>query len=494
MIHFDKLSILDTHIAFLQKRTEKDAKSSTKNFNVASVYGKNSHTVKKQNTLFLVGGCIRDLLLGTENSPIDVDFTMAGKPTDIYKNIDTTGLSHFITEKFGTITLIRKKSVKSVKSKAHKVKGLDRPEDLTTGGPDGLVKYELTPLRTEGNYEDFRHPGEITRSNDILLDAMRRDFTVNCIYYYSTKHAPLKISKSATVIKNDDELVSKLNKYGFLYIANENLFILQSPNIIEKLFADGIFQKDELSFLTNQLTENHIISTKRGTGNVTRGTLKFIIDPSQGMQDIIKRKLRAVGDPDKRFTEDALRMIRALRFVSVINEKLKYGKMETLKHDKKKSEPVVLFDFVKETWNSIKKNSALLDHVAKERIKDELSKSFIAGNPFGFISLLDEAKLLPILFPALMETKNVEQPVRYHPFDGYAHTMLTLFELQKLNKDYLVRFAMLYHDVGKVDQFDAYEEGLSREEIKAILAGPTNHRRSSAEYVKKDFAKLGFSN
>jgi tRNA nucleotidyltransferase (CCA-adding enzyme) len=123
-----------------------------------------------------------------------------------------------------------------------------------------------------------------------------------------------------------------------------------------------------------------------------------------------------------------------------------------------------------------------------------LSKAFIEGNPFGFVSLLDEAKLLPILFPALMETKNVEQPVRYHPFDVYAHTLLTLFELQKINKDYLVRFAMLYHDVGKVDQFDAYEEGLSREEIKAILAGPTNHRRSSAEYVKRDFAKLGFSN
>jgi len=51
--------------------------------------------------------------------------------------------------------------------------------------------------------------------------------------------------------------------------------------------------------------------------------LKFVIDPSQGVQDIIKRKIRAVGDPDKRFTEDALRMIRALRFVSVINEKLK---------------------------------------------------------------------------------------------------------------------------------------------------------------------------
>lgn len=459
MLHFDKLSVLDTHIAFLQKK------------------------IKKQNTLFLVGGCIRDLLLWTNNSPVDVDFTMAGKPTDIYKRIDKVWLSHFMTEKFWTITLIKK-----AKKDKHE------------------VKYELTPLRTEWAYEDFRHPGEITRSNDILLDAMRRDFTVNCIYYYSTKYAPLKISKSATAIKGDEELASKLNKYWFLYIANENLFILQSHEIIKKLFANWIFQKDELSFLTNQLTENHIIKVETlKRGNVEKWMLRFLIDPSEWIQDIIKRKLRAVGDPDKRFTEDALRMIRALRFVSVMNEKLKNG-LNGIKGNKgaktvskplkpfRPLEPLLLFDFVKETWNSIKKNSALLNHVAKERIKDELTKAFVEGNPFGFISLLDEAKLLPILFPALAETKNVEQPVRYHPFDVYAHTMLTLFELQKINKDYLVRFAMLYHDVGKVDQFDAYQEWLSKEEIQEILAWPRNHRRSSAEYVKTDFAKLGFSN
>lgn len=465
MLHFDKLSILDTHIAFLQKK------------------------IKKQNTLFLVGGCIRDLLLWTDNSPIDVDFTMAGKPNDIYTRIDKVGLSHFMTEKFGTITLIKKASK-------------DKCE----------IKYELTPLRTEWAYEDFRHPGEITRSNDILLDAMRRDFTVNCIYYYSTKHAPLKIAKSATAIKWDDELVSKLHKYWFLYIANENLFILQSPKVIEKLFTEGIFQQDELSFLVNQLTENHIVSTKRWVLKSWKvETLKFIIDPSQWIQDILKRKLRAVGDPDKRFTEDALRMIRGLRFVSVINEKLKNNDHQSVsarvtkqsirlprsaRNDTmsgRKNEPVILFDFVKETWNSIKKNSALLDHVAKERIKEELCKSFVDGNPFGFVSLLDEAKLLPILFPALAKTKYVEQPIRFHPFDVYVHTLLTLFELQKINKDYLVRFAMLYHDVGKVDQFDAYEDGLSKEEIREILAWPRNHRRWSAEYVKTDFAALGFS-
>ena len=120
-------------------------------------------------------------------------------------------------------------------------------------------------------------------------------------------------------------------------------------------------------------------------------------------------------------------------------------------------------------------------------------KAFTVGNPFGFVALLDEAKLLEHLFPALYRTKCIDQPIRYHPFDVYTHTLLCLFELQKINKNPLVRLAMLYHDVGKVDQFGAYADGLSKEEIREILAGPLNHRRSSPEYAKKDFKALGFS-
>ena len=107
------------------------------------------------------------------------------------------------------------------------------------------------------------------------------------------------------------------------------------------------------------------------------------------MQDLIHRKLRAVGDPDKRFTEDALRMIRAIRFVSVMNTKLKSAKVEGLKGGKvsRSHAPtpacpvgrlpysnVILFDFIKDTRVSIKKNSPLVANVAKERIKDELCK------------------------------------------------------------------------------------------------------------------------
>jgi len=159
----------------------------------------------------------------------------------------------------------------------------------------------------------------------------------------------------------------------------------------------------------------------------------------------------------------------------------------------KDASKISIFDFDKLTWNSVKKNHELVKKVAKERIKEEIMKAFTVDSPFGFVALLDEAQILPILFPALAETKNIEQPIRYHPFDVYVHTLLSLFELQKINKDPLVRLAMLYHDVGKVEQFGAYAENLSKEEIRAILAGPLNHRRSSPEYAKKDFQALGFS-
>src|SRR5574344_1764258 len=97
---------------------------------------------------------------------------MAGDPKTLDTLIDKKGMSYFMTEKFGTMTLIPQWN-QSTKSKVRNIEGL---------------KYELTPLRTEGKYDDFRHPGEIQRSNDILLDSQRRDFTINCMYYTNTPY------------------------------------------------------------------------------------------------------------------------------------------------------------------------------------------------------------------------------------------------------------------------------------------------------------------
>lgn len=357
-----------------------------------------------------------------------------------------------MTEKFGTMTLIK-----------------------------DPMKYELTPLRTEGKYDDFRHPGEIERSNDVLLDSNRRDFTINCIYHTNTqrkKEYEKHIAKKNIHNYTDDTFLQRLEDQGYLLFQDYNLLILQNHKHISRLFKDGLFHEDHLIEMLKSAT---IFSIKKTSPKHT--TLRILIDPHKGIQDCMRKRLRAVGEPDKRFNEDALRIIRAIRFVNVLNEKLRAvskGKAQ-------------LFDYIKETRGSVKRNHKLVKNVAKERIKEEIMKAFTAGNPFGFVALLDEAGLLEHLFPALYETKHIEQPVRYHPFDVYTHTMLTLFELQKINKDPLVRLAMLYHDVGKVEQFAAYKDDLSKEEIREILAGPLNHRRSSPEYAKKDFKELGFS-
>ena len=493
MLFFDYLKNLDAHIALLQKK------------------------IKDKHTLFLVGGCVRDPLLGLEKKPTDIDFTMAGDPKKLDKLIDKKWMSYFMTEKFGTITLIQKNLKKAWKiwkktsqiwenpdtsEKSNRVSLSDSSDNLSD---ISVIKYELTPLRTESNYEDFRHPEEITRSNDLLLDSQRRDFTINCMYYTNAPYKAEYISsldkKNIHNYSDDETFLKRLDDHGYLYIKDLALLIIQDHKHIAKLFDKGMYDDVHLKTMLKSATVFMISTNKKNLAlNTKHLTLRILVDPHKGIHDCIHKRLKAVGDPDKRFTEDALRIIRAIRFVNVLNEKLKncWNVEITKKHQLNTStvkhlSPVVLFDYEKATWNSVKKNHELIKNVAKERIKEEIMKAFTVGNPFGFVALLDEAGLLEHLFPALFTTKYIEQPIRYHPFDIYTHTLLTLFELQKINKDPLVRLAMLYHDVGKVDQFGAYAEWLTKEEIREILAGPLNHRRSSPEYAKKDFRALGFS-
>ena len=428
MIESTHLSLLDKHLKFLKTTTQAES------------------------AIFLVGGCVRDFLLWLKDKPTDIDFTMAGKPWEIYEKINKDWLSHFITEKFGTITLIK--------------------DDL---------KYELTPLRTESNYQDNRHPGEIIRSNSLLLDSARRDFTINCIYYtnyaYSTTLGALPVGNSTG---QEKQITSLLDRFGYVYLADTSTYILQNHEIIEHLFQDGIFQHNFFKEWLKSVHPETILGERKGKKNPIN--LRFIIDPHHWIQDVEQRKLRAVGKAEERFEEDALRILRALRFVNVCNQRLQDNATE-----------LKFFDFEKATWNALRSTISLLPNIAKERIHDELVKVFWQGNPFAFVALVDEAGLLSFLFPALYANKNVHQPVRYHPFDVYAHTMLTLYELQKINKHYLVRLGILYHDVGKVWQFEAYGDDLTKEQIREILAGPLNHRRSGPSLAERDFQQLGFS-
>ena len=445
MLNFASLKHLDYHQRFLQKRVQ-------------------------ISDIFLVWWCVRDLLLWISKDPLDIDFTCEGKPEQLDSQINTEWLSHFKTDKFWTITLIPSKEKER--------------------------SYQLTPLRTEWDYEDFRHPWEINRSNDILLDAKRRDFSINAMYYFSVEQ---KTKKELDYVKNNPKFLSELDLLKVLkaqwycYLSDINLLILTESQFISQVFPQSHF--DEYAFRYLVETQNACYHVSEQSEKKSEKLFRVLIDSTGWIESMIHRKLTTVWNPDQRFWEDALRLIRGLRLVNVCNYQLLQldKKNKSKKSENWNIEKVQLFDFSSETWESIKKNTPLLAHVAKERIKEELCKPFIKWNPFAFVVLLDASGMLPILFPALAKTKFVDQPIRYHAFDVYTHIMLSLKAIQEMNSDYLVRFAMLYHDVWKVAQYAAYDKAKTKEEKQIIFSWPLNHRESSPVLMKEDFSALWFS-
>ena len=469
MLNFSLLKHLDYHQKFLQERVQ-------------------------ISDIFLVWWCVRDLLLWITKDPLDIDFTCEWKPETLDSQINTQWLSHFKTDKFWTITLI--------------------PSD------EKERSYQLTPLRTEWDYEDFRHPWEINRSNDILLDAKRRDFSINAMYYFSVEQKTKKeldFTKDEPKILSDSDLLKVLKTQWYCYLSDINLLILTDSQFISQVFPQSHFDEYAFRYLVETQNACYVIWNEE---KKSEKLFRVVIDSTWWIESMIHRKLTTVGEADQRFWEDALRLIRGLRLVNVCNYQLLQA---TPSPDKSGTPPirgenllpvrgaaeacsacwgwgvvknpdkVQLFDFSSETWESIKKNTPLLSHVAKERIKEELCKPFQKWNPFAFVVLLDASGMLPILFPALAKTKFVDQPIRYHAFDVYTHIMLSLKAIQEMNSDYLVRFAMLYHDVWKVWQYAAYDNAKTKEEKQIIFSGPLNHRESSPVLMKEDFSALWFS-
>lgn len=280
MINFNNLSILDSHQSFLQKRS------------------------KNQN-VFLVGWCVRDLLLGITDNPTDIDFTMAGDPQKLYKSFDKDWLSHFITEKFGTSTFITEP-----------------------------FNYELTPLRTEWNYSDTRHPDQIQRSNDLLLDAKRRDFTINAMYYFSCENTGKELDFTQPTEwsepLSDEKLLKILAREWYIYFADINLLVLSKTDYISGVFPDAQFDEVFCRYLIETQKTSVILSVSEESIQIKKTPhdhFRILIDPTWWIPSMISRKLETVGNPDQRFWEDALRLIRALRLVNVMNHKLNLQKV-----------------------------------------------------------------------------------------------------------------------------------------------------------------------
>lgn len=163
----------------------------------------------------------------------------------------------------------------------------------------------------------------------------------------------------------------------------------------------------------------------------------IIVDPFGGQKDLAKKLIRAVGNPNERFREDALRLIRAVRFAAVLG-----------------------FMLEEKTKEAIASNAKLISKVSGERIRDELFKIINCEHAADGILLFREVELLAKILPELDICFTVEQksPQRHHIFDVGTHCVLSLKNCP--SKDTITRFATLLHDIGKAKVADVTREGV----------------------------------
>ncbi len=159
--------------------------------------------------------------------------------------------------------------------------------------------------------------------------------------------------------------------------------------------------------------------------NLAEGVADKIIDPFDGQEDLKNKIIRTVGKPQERFNEDALRLMRAIRFASELN-----------------------FQIEEKTSEAIKKQAGLLEMIAKERIRDELEKIIMLDSAAEGIKLLGKLGLLKYIMPELIEGIGVGQN-KHHIYTVFEHGLNSLDYTAKKNYSLEIRLAALLHDIGK---------------------------------------------
>ncbi|MDO8664496.1 MAG: HD domain-containing protein [Candidatus Liptonbacteria bacterium] len=284
--------------------------------------------------VYLVGGCVRDLLMeaappqGGEprpagREPKDWDITTDAKPEEIQKIFSTFAKAS--ADKPGTV-----------------YENTFGTVGVKTDSDDPKLKIiEITTFRLEGKYTDKRHPDEVKFAETVEEDLSRRDFTINALALNMT------------------------------------------------------------------------------------GPAQKIVDPFGGQKDLRDGIIRAVGNAEDRFNEDALRMMRAVRFSTELGFQL---------------------DF--DTRRAIEKLSGLLEAIAKERIRDEFEKIIMSDRAASGVILLEELNLLVHVLPGLRDGIGVGQN-KHHIYTVFEHNVKSLDYSARQNYSLEVRLASLLHDLGK---------------------------------------------
>jgi poly(A) polymerase len=264
----------------------------------------------RRHKAYLVGGCVRDRLLGV--TPKDFDIATDARPDEVVEYFPQARL---VGAQFGVVLV---------------------------GGGDG-IQVEVATFRSEGVYSDGRRPDAVRFESDPALDARRRDFTIN------------------------------------------------------GLMLDPF------------------------SGEV--------LDYVGGKADLEAKLIRAIGDPDQRFREDHLRMLRAIRFAARLG-----------------------FSIEDETFAAIRRAAHCITRISPERIRDELVKILTEGAARRGFELLDSCGLLEQVAAEIKAFQGIEQPPEYHPEgDVWIHVMLMLERMRDPTPT--LALGVLLHDAGKPATF-----------------------------------------
>lgn len=228
------------------------------------------------------------------------------------------------------------------------------------------------------------------------------------------------------------------NEYGTVGVVDENstdemLKVVEvTPYRIESGYSDArrpdsvIFsQKIEDDLKRRDFTINAIAYDAED---------KKTVDLFDGLKDLDKKIIRAVGNPEERFNEDALRTLRAVRLYSELN-----------------------FEIEEETKKAIAKSADKLSKISKERIRDEFTRIIRSDRPAEGIALAHDLGMLKYIVPDLEKGIDVKQN-KAHAFDVWTHSLKTLAHSAKKNMPFEVRLAALFHDIGKPDTRQWSEE------------------------------------
>ena len=192
-----------------------------------------------------------------------------------------------------------------------------------------------------------------------------------------------------------------------------------------------------------------------------------LIDPHEGRKDLGRKIIRAIGNPNERFSEDALRMLRACRFAAELD-----------------------FTIDEHTLDGIKKNCKEIRKVSAERIRDELVKVLLSERPSRGIEIMEKTGLLLCILPELQACKGVKQK-GFHRYDVYYHSLAACDMSEPILE---IRLAALLHDIGKPKSLDYDESGVRtfyrHEEYSEQMAGNILNRLRFPKKVEQEVRLL----